>query len=222
MTGCAIPRLLSCTRYCVRCSNGEIMRLSSPTMTVCTRAFECTLGIVFMFAAFFGGGIRGAFTSGPYHPVSKAGKFITFLMGAAALTDGLQWLLAGYSQLHALWRYAVPLFFACVFALILNSRYIRARAGRITNSPPMVAIAFRNRLPFALVAARIAFFVIVAAMLVFGLAPMPDSAAWRGVIGCVLALFALAFVYAALEQHYLNTGCAREVNLPLPPSDTEP
>jgi hypothetical protein len=62
-------------------------------------------------------------------------------------------------------------------------------------------------------AARLAFFVTVAIMIAFGVAPVADSTARMGIIGCVFALIGVAVLNLALERHYVNTGHAREVDV---------
>jgi len=184
-------------------------------MTVFTHIFACILGVFFMAGAFFATGIRGAlFRRGPYHPISQAGRVIIFLAGAAVFIDSLEWLLGRYAALGVWWRLAVPFTAVGILVVMLNSKLVRAYMARTVTSKPTVAIKFSNGLPSALAAARIAFFVIVAAMLVFGIAPISGSTAKAGIIGCVLALFALAFVYVALEHHYINTGRASEIKFP--------
>ncbi len=62
-----------------------------------TSILMCILGVLFMVMAFFTTGIRGAFSRGPYRPITKAGRVIIFLLGMAVLVSGIQRLLAGCS-----------------------------------------------------------------------------------------------------------------------------
>lgn len=61
--------------------------------------------------------------------------------------------------------------------------------------------------------ARSAFFVTVATMFVFGLAPVPEMIARRGIIGCVFALIAVAILNLSLERKYVERGRAVEVDV---------
>lgn len=64
-----------------------------------------------------------------------------------------------------------------------------------------------------MLAARLAFFTIVAMMLVFELAPVAESTARTGIIGCVFALIGIAALNLALERHDLKTGHAQEIDV---------
>ena len=93
----------------------------------------------------------------------------------------------------------------------LHSRY--ERTGLAVRIPrPRVVTKFFHRLPIPMLAARIAFFVTVATMIVFGLAPFGDSTARIGVIGCVFGLIGVAVLNLALEHNYVNTGLAKHVD----------
>ena len=60
--------------------------------------------------------------------------------------------------------------------------------------------------------ARMAFFITVAVMILFGTAPFGDTTARRGIIGCVFALAGVAAWNLILEAHYVKTGIAKEVD----------
>jgi hypothetical protein len=64
-----------------------------------------------------------------------------------------------------------------------------------------------------MLAARLAFFVTVAIMVLFGVAPVADSTARIGIIGCVFALIGVAVLNLALEHHYVNTGHAKAMDV---------
>jgi hypothetical protein len=68
---------------------------------------------------------------------------------------------------------------------------------------------FPHGLPVPMFVARLAFFVTVAAMIVFGVASIPESTARIGVIACVFTLFGVAVLNLALERHYVITGVAK-------------
>jgi hypothetical protein len=67
--------------------------------------------------------------------------------------------------------------------------------------------------------ARAAFFVTAVVMLIFGVAPLRDSTARHGIIGCVFALLAVAGLNIGLERHYVNSGIAQEIDVARPPLD---
>jgi hypothetical protein len=94
----------------------------------------------------------------------------------------------------------------------LHSRYERTgEAVRIRR--PRVVAKFSHGVPLPMLAARLAFFATVAIMIVFGLAPVADSTARIGIIGCVFALIGVAVLNLALERHYVDTGLAKEVDV---------
>lgn len=94
----------------------------------------------------------------------------------------------------------------------LHRRY--ERTGDAVRIPrPRVVVKFSKGLPGLMLTARIAFFVIVAIMVVFGVAPMAASTARIGIIACVLPLIGVAVLSLALEHHYVGTGRATEVAL---------
>src|SRR6266850_1024988 len=71
----------------------------------------------------------------------------------------------------------VPFASVLLLGLLLNSRIVRAYLARRQVNHPMVGIDFPNGLPSTMLGVRIAFFVIVAAMVTFGAFPMEDSTA---------------------------------------------
>jgi hypothetical protein len=48
------------------------------------------LGILFLFGSFFFTGIRGAFSAGPWLPISRTGRVIIFLVGLLATVEGIR------------------------------------------------------------------------------------------------------------------------------------
>ncbi len=74
-----------------------------------------------------------------------------------------------------------------------------------------VTVRFPGGLPTALLAARCAFFVVVALMLMFGVGPFGFDVARHAIIGCVFGLVAVAIVNLSLERHYVKIGRAIEV-----------
>src|SRR6266852_3029109 len=85
------------------------------------------------------------------------------------------------------------------------------RTGQAVRIPrPSLVVKFSQGLPVPMMAARLAFFVTVAIMVVFGVAPVADSTARIGIIACVFALIGVAVLNLALERRYVNTGHARK------------
>jgi hypothetical protein len=166
-----------------------------------------------MFGAHYATGIRGAFSHGPLHPISKGGRVIIFLAGMAVFVEGFNCLVNRSGGPQVWWRNAVPFVAVAILAGVLNSKRVRTYSGKTTMSRPTVAIRFSGQLPSVLVGLRVAFFVIVALMLVFGVGPIAPSMARAGIVFCVLALFALGLLYGVFENHYVNTGRATEVKL---------
>jgi len=174
-----------------------------------TNILMCVLGILFMTGGFYAialtGGIRSS-RNRPYRSISKAGRAIIFLAGMAVFVDGLAQILNRTTLFSKGWSVAVPIAGVVLLALFLNSQTVRAFMGRRRVNHPVVVIDFPNGLPPTMVGMRITFFVIVAAMVVFGELPMSGSIANAGVIFSAIALLALGGLYAALEYYYVKTG----------------
>jgi hypothetical protein len=73
-------------------------------------------------------------------------------------------------------------------------------------------IVFSKGLPGPMLAARLAFFLTVAVMLVLGWAPVGTSTAHHGIIACVFALIIVAVLNLSIEHHYVKAGKATEVD----------
>src|SRR5215468_2327228 len=69
-----------------------------------------------------------------------------------------------------------------------------------------IVTEFPRGLPRSMLVARMAFFITVAVMILFGTAPFGDTTARRGIIGCVFALAGVAAWNLILEAHYVKTG----------------
>jgi hypothetical protein len=182
-------------------------------MTVFTQILTFVIGIAFMFFAFFATGIRGAFSRGPSHPISTTGRIIIFLAGAAVFVDGFNRIFSGSSASHVWWFRGLPFVVVAMMTVVLNAKRVRAYVARRVTSKPDIAVRFSGGFPSALVALRVAFFVVVSAMVVLAFAPLAFSTAKLGIIACVLALFALGLFYEVLEGHYINTGRASVIKL---------
>jgi hypothetical protein len=88
------------------------------------------------------------------------------------------------------------------------------RTGQAVRIPqPRVVVKFSRGLPVLMLAARLAFFVTVAIMVVFGVAPVANSTARIGIIACVFALIGATVLNVALEHYYVNTGHAKEMDV---------
>ena len=95
----------------------------------------------------------------------------------------------------------------------LHKRYEQVGLAVRIPRPPRVVTKFLHALPVPMLLARLAFFATVAAMMVFGVAPLRDSTARTGIIGCVFTLIGVAALNLVLERHYVNTGVATEIDV---------
>ena len=68
-------------------------------------------------------------------------------------------------------------------------------------------------LPRPVLTVRLSFVVVVALMLVFGLAPVREATARAGIILTVVTLFVLGLLSVLLEGHYVNTGRAKQISV---------
>ena len=94
----------------------------------------------------------------------------------------------------------------------LTKRY--ERTGQAVPIPrPRLIVRFPRGLPFPMLAMRLAFFITVALMVMFGVAPVADSTAKTGIISCIFVLIGLAILNIAFERHYVNTGRAQETDV---------
>lgn len=121
-------------------------------------------------------------------------------------TDGLAW-----------WYRASAIGIPIVAYSIAYSRLVlryeqTGRAVRLPRRPSLI-VRYPSGLPRPMLVARSAFFVTVATMFVFGLAPVPEMIARRGIIGCVFALIAVAILNLSLERKYVERGRAVEVDV---------
>ena len=112
------------------------------------------------------------------------------------------------------WRSAAPTLAIVVFYLVtywlLNRHY--ERLGRaLPRNRLNVVVRFPEDFPKPLLGTRIAFFIVVGAMLVFGIGPFSFDTVKNGIIGCVFALVGVAVANVLLEWHYVKAG--RAVNV---------
>lgn len=139
---------------------------------------------------------------------------MTFVDGAfaglCALVFGISVLVFGLDG----WRSVTPAVAILVVYAVTRSLLL-TRYERTGDAVPIhrisVVVKFPYGFPKPMLAARLAFFVVVAVMLVFGIGPFPFDLARHGIILCVIALFGLAIFNVLLEAHYVRAGKATEV-----------
>jgi hypothetical protein len=128
---------------------------------------------------------------------------IVLVLGIAVLVFGLNgWL-------------SIASAFALFVAYVVTRSLLLTRYERTGEAVPVnrisVVVKFPHGFPKPMLAARLAFFVVAAVMLVFGIAPFPFDVARYGIIGCVFGLIGVAAVNLLLEGHYVKAGRATEV-----------
>jgi hypothetical protein len=110
------------------------------------------------------------------------------------------------------WAYALAI--AAVFFTLglVRSRLLKIyeRSGEAVRLPRAISVVFRNGIPTPIRALRSTFFVVVAALLLFGLAPVSMPVAKAGMISSIVSLFVVGILHFLLERHYVNTGRADE------------
>jgi len=114
------------------------------------------------------------------------------------------------------WSRAIAIVTVFLVIAFVSSKLHRhyGQTGQAVRIPqPKVVVRFSQGLPVPMLAARLAFFVTVAIMVVFGVAPVADSTARIGIIGCVFAFIGVTVLNLALEHHYVNTGHAKEMDV---------
>jgi len=93
----------------------------------------------------------------------------------------------------------------------LHTRYEQS-AIAVPIPRSRVVVKFLQGLPAAMLTARISFFITVAVMVLFGVAPLATSTARTGIVACVFALIGVAVLNLSLEHHYVRIGRATEVD----------
>ena len=107
----------------------------------------------------------------------------------------------------------VAVFLVIVFTRTKLHRHYEGTGQAVRIPPARLVAQFSQGLPVPMLAARLTFFITVAIMVVFGVAPVADSTARIGIIACVFALIGVAVLNLALERHYVNTGHAKELDV---------
>ena len=107
-----------------------------------------------------------------------------------------------------------------IFGILAVFQMLAAIASKLTKSyertglavriQRVVAVGFTKGTPAPIGALRVAFFIFVAALLLFGLAPFPWTITKRWMIGSIIGLFIVGGMHFFLERHYVNTGRAEE------------
>jgi hypothetical protein len=149
----------------------------------------------------------------PSHAYPRGRPTLLILLEIAWVSLGGAWLFFS-SEFHfaAIWLITGVIGFGLVESKL--HRYYE-RTGQAVRLPRMwVVVRFPNGLPRAMIATRVVFVVIVVIVVMLGLAPISISAAKPGIIACVIALIALAFINLGLEQRFVRRGRATEVELP--------
>ena len=144
------------------------------------------------------------------YPHGKPFPLILLSFGTAVVLLAWVFLVPGH------WPRAIGIiaaFLAIAFIdAKLHTRYEQTgHAVRISR--PRIVAKFPHRLPVPMLAARSAFFVAVALMILFGVAPFADSTARIGIIVCVFTLIGVAALNIAFERHYVHTGVAKELDV---------
>jgi membrane protein implicated in regulation of membrane protease activity len=105
------------------------------------------------------------------------------------------------------WTRAIGLIAAVLVLALINTKLLRRyeQTGQAVRIPrPKVVARFPHGLPVSMLAARLAFFVSIAVMIVFGVAPVAHSTARIGIVVCVFALIGVAVLNLVLERHYVR------------------
>jgi hypothetical protein len=143
------------------------------------------------------------------YPRGKPLPLVLLDVGMAGVVGLWVFLVPGH------WTRAIGVIGAFLLVAFIGGHLTRRyeRTGKAVPIPrTRVIVKFSKGLPQPMVAMRLAFFLTVAFMLVFGFAPFTDSTAKVGIIACVFALIGIAISNFALERHYVNTGRALEMN----------
>ena len=137
----------------------------------------------------------------PFLTVIEIAFAISFIVSAVAL---------GFDN----WRRAAPTIailaaYGATYSLMIR-RYERTGQA-IPRKTIKAIVSFPEGVPKLLLGARVAFFVVVGLMLVFGIGPFPFDIARKGIIGCIFGLVGIAISNLLLEKHYVKVGRATEV-----------
>jgi hypothetical protein len=144
------------------------------------------------------------------YPHGKPFPLVLLDIAMAALVVLWVFLIPGH------WPRAIAIIAVFLVVAFISTELHRhyERTGQAVRIPrSRVVVKFTQGFPVPMLAARRAFFVTVAAMVVFGVAPVAASTARIGIIACVFALIGVAALNLALERRYVNTGHAKEMDV---------
>jgi hypothetical protein len=142
--------------------------------------------------------------------------FLTFIEIAFSISFIISAVSFGFEN----WHSAAPtlaLFVAYVVTYSLVVRRYERTGQAVRRRTVNVMVRFPEGFPKPLLAARVAFFVVVGVMLLFGIGPFRFDVAKNGIIGCVLAVVGVAVANVLLERHYMKIGRATDVEFSTKP-----
>jgi len=138
-----------------------------------------------------------------------------FLVGAAVGITLILWaIFASRSWVHTVAILVLFLVIAFIYSSLV--KHYERTGYAVPIARPKTVVRYVNGLPVPILTLRYAFFIIVAVLLAFGLAPVKLATAKVSIIGCILGLFVIAVLHVLLEFHYINTGRAKNVDLSRP------
>ena len=134
--------------------------------------------------------------------------FLTFIEIAFAILLIISAVSFGFDN----WRSAAPtvaLFLAYIITYSLVIRRYERTGKAVRRTTLNVMVMFPEGFPVPLLALRVAFFIVVGLMLMFGAYMHPCI--HKFLIGCSFGLIAVAFAYVLLERRYVKIGRATDV-----------
>lgn len=149
---------------------------------------------------------------GKTHDYPHGIPFPILISNVGAVIVGFVWVFAVPGH----WSRA-PIVLGIFFVLaLIRGKFLKhyeKTGDAVRIHRPLILTKFPNGRPTPMLLARIAFFVAVAAMVAFGIAPIAESTAKAGIVGCVFVLIGVAAVNIALERHYATTNRATDIDL---------
>jgi hypothetical protein len=130
---------------------------------------------------------------------------------------GVMWLIFALGS----WIRALGIIGLFLVLAFISSKLHQAyeRTSHAVPIPREMAITkFGNGMPTPLLALRIAFFVAVAALVGFGIAPLTDATGKKGMIASALGLVVIGILNVTLERYYVHTGRGTDVPIDSPDS----
>ncbi len=147
------------------------------------------------------------------------GQPIGLRLGSLALLA----IFFSISWVHGWWR-AIPIsvLAAGFLGYVRLIRYYEHQGRAVRIRYCKTTTEFPSGAPAPIVLLRCAFFVGAALMLVFEFAPLSQTVARPGIIGCVLSLVLIAIAYIATESYYVKIGRGVEVDVKPPKENGGP